>query len=151
MTKEEKLLYLSNVVFVAGTDHAISEAEAEAIEIVRQQMGASQGDLKKALHAVSHGHYQLKPCGRFSAKVRNLEDMILVAISDGEISKSEKPEILSFAKTIKISQDQISEILSEAKLRIKSQKATLTCASCEKEIPLDSTFCSECGHRVVSS
>ncbi len=151
MTKEEKLLYLSNVVFVAGTDHVISEAEAEAIEIVRQQMGASQGDLKKALHAVSHGHYQLKPCGRFSAKVRNLEDMILVAISDGEISKSEKPEILSFAKTIKISQDQITEILSEAKLRMKSQKTTLTCPSCEKEIPPDSIFCSECGHRVVSS
>ncbi|NIR15058.1 MAG: zinc ribbon domain-containing protein [Desulfobacterales bacterium] len=77
--------------------------------------------------------------------------MILVAISDGEISRSEKPEILSFAKTIKISQDQISEILSEAKLRIKSQKTTLTCTSCEKEIPPDSIFCSECGHRVVSS
>ena len=151
MTKEEKLLHLSNVVYIAGTDKVISEAEAKAIEIVRQQIGASEGDLKKALHAVNNGNHQLTPFGRFSAKVRNLEDMILVAISDGEISKSEKPEILSFAKTIKISQDQISEILSEAKLRIKSQKTTMTCTSCEKEIPPDSIFCSECGHRVVSS
>jgi uncharacterized tellurite resistance protein B-like protein len=151
MTKEEKLLYLSNVVFIAGTDQVISDAEAKAIEIVRQQIGASEGDLKKALHTVSHGNHRLTPFGRFSDKVRNLEDMILVAISDGEISKSEKPEILSFAKTIKISQDQITEILSEAKLRMKSQKTTLTCTSCEKEIPPDSIFCSECGHRVVSS
>lgn len=151
MTKEEKLLHLSNVVFIAGTDQVISEAEAKAIEIVRQQIGASEGELKQALHSVNHGNHQLTPFGRFSAKVRNLEDMILVAISDGEISKSEKPEILSFAKTIKISQDQITEILSEAKLRMKSQKTTLTCTSCEKEIPPDSIFCSECGHRVVSS
>lgn len=151
MTNEEKLLYLSNVVFVAGTDHVISEAEAKAIEIVRQQIGASKSDLKQALHAVSHGKQQLTPFGRFSAKVRNLEDIILVAISDGEISKSEKPEILSFAKTIKISRDQITEILSEAKLRMKSQKTTLTCTSCGKEIPPDSIFCPECGHRVVSS
>jgi uncharacterized tellurite resistance protein B-like protein len=151
MTKEEKLLYLSNVVFVAGTDQVISEAEAKAIEIVRQQIGASEGDLKKALHTVSHGKHPLTPFGRFSAKVRNLEDMILVAISDGEISNSEKPEIVSFAKTINISQDQITEILSEAKLRLKSQKTTLTCPSCEKEISPDSIFCSECGHRVVSS
>jgi uncharacterized tellurite resistance protein B-like protein len=151
MTDEEKLLYLSNVVFIAGTDHVISEAEAKTIEIVRQQIGASKNDLKKALHAVNHGKHQLTPFGRFSAKVRNLEDMIFVAISDGEISKSEKPEILSFAKTIKISQDQIRDILSEAKLRMNSQKATLTCTSCGKEIPPDSIFCSECGHRVVSS
>jgi Zn finger protein HypA/HybF involved in hydrogenase expression len=151
MTKEEKLLHLSNVVFIAGTDHIISEAEAKAIQIVRQQIGASEGDLKKALHSVTNGNHQLTPFGRFSAKVRNLEDMILVAISDGDISKSEKPEILSFARAIKISQDQISEILFEAKLRIKSQKSTLTCSSCEKEIPADSIFCSECGHRVVSS
>jgi Zn finger protein HypA/HybF involved in hydrogenase expression len=151
MTNKEKLLYLSNVVFIAGTDHVISEAEAKAIEIVRQQIGASKSDLKKALHAVSHGSHQLTPFGRVSDKVRNLEDMIFVAISDGEISKSEKPEILAFAKTTKISQDQFSEILSGAKLRMKSQKTTMTCTSCEKEISSDSIFCSECGHRVVSS
>ena len=151
MTNEEKLLYLSNVVSIAGTDQVISEAEANAIELVREQIGASKSDLKKALHAVSHGNHKLTPFGRFSDKVRNLEDMILVAISDGEISNSEKPEILSFAKTIKISQDQITVILSEAKLRMKSQKTTLACTSCGKEIPPDSIFCSECGHRVVSS
>ena len=65
MTKEEKLLHLSNVVFVAGTDHVISEAEAKAIEIVRQQIGASEGDLKKALHSVNNGNHQLTPLGRF--------------------------------------------------------------------------------------
>jgi len=151
MTNEEKLLYLSNVVSIAGTDQVISEAEANAIELVREQIGASKSDLKKALHAVSHGNHKLTPFGRFSDKVRNLEDMILVAISDGEISTAEKPDILSFAKTIKISQDQITDILSEAKLRMKSQKTTLTCSSCGKEIPPDSIFCSECGHRLVSS
>jgi uncharacterized tellurite resistance protein B-like protein len=152
MTNEEKLLHLSNVVLIAGTDNVISEAEAKAIEIVVHQIGASESDLKKALHAVNHGDHKLTPFGRFSDNVRNLEDMILVAISDGEISKSEKPEILSFAKTIKISQNQIAEILSETKRRMKSQKATpTTCPSCAEEIPPESIFCSHCGHRVVLS
>ena len=151
MTNEEKLLYLSNIVFIAGTDNIISEAEANTIEMLRQQIGASQSDLKKALHAVNKGEHKLTPFGRFSDNVRNLEDMILVAISDGKISKSEKPEILSFAKTIKISQNQIAEILSETKRRMKSEKATLTCPSCAEEIPPESIFCSHCGHRVVSS
>ena len=151
MTNEEKLLYLSNLVLIEGTDNVISEAEAMAIEIVRQQIGASESDLKKALPAVTPGDNRLTPFGRFSDNVRNLEDMIFVAISDGKISKSEKPEILSFAKTIKVSQKQIAEMLSETKRRMKSQKATLTCPSCAGEIPPDSIFCSHCGHRVVSS
>lgn len=151
MTNEEKVFYLSNLIFVAGVDRVVREIEARTIESIRREIGASESALKKALQAVAHGSHEVTPVGRFSEKVQNLEDMILVAISDGEISKSEKPEILSFAKTIKVSQKQITEILSEAKRRLKLQRATITCASCEKEIPSDSIFCCECGHRIVSS
>jgi predicted amidophosphoribosyltransferase len=71
--------------------------------------------------------------------------MVFVAISDGVFSNSEKPEILSFAKTIKISQDQIKQIFSEAKGRITLEKRPLSCSSCGKELPPESNFCTQCG------
>lgn len=104
--------------------------------------------MHKALTSVAQGDHQITPVGRFTDRVRNLEDMIFVSISDGELSKSEKPEILSFAKSIKITQDQLTEILSESKLRIKLLKALKKCASCGKEIPSQSKFCPQCGAEV---
>lgn len=151
MNQEDVVQYLANIISVAGADGVVSEIEGKAIESIRQEINASESDLRKALHAIAHGGHQMTPVGRFSDKVRNLEDMIFVAICDGQLSKSEKPEILSFAKAIKISQNQVSEILSEAKLRLKSQKTTMSCTSCGKDIPKESIFCPECGHRVVSS
>ena len=148
MTREEMVLYLANMISISGVDKEISSNEGEAIESVRQEIGASESDLKKALNAVAGGGFRITPIGRFSDKVRNLEDMFFTAISDGDISKSEKPELLAFAKELKITQGQLSEILSESKVRFKSQKPTKTCSSCRKEIPPESKFCPKCGVNV---
>lgn len=148
MESQDMVLYLANVILVAGANGNITEAEAQAIEAVRLSIGASQTEMKEALHRVSQGRHQMTPVGRLSERIRNLEDMIFTAISDGEISKSERPGILSFAKTIKVSQGQINEMLSEAKGRSRPEKTSRTCPSCGEQIEADAIFCSACGHRV---
>ena len=148
MTKEEMVLYLANCVLIAGVDGEISPLEGEAIESIRKEIGVSKDDLSKALNAVAQGNHQITPVGRFSDKVRNLEDMIFLSISDGELSKSEKPEIVSFTKAIKISQNQLNEIFSESKLRTKLKKTPIICSSCSKNIPPESIFCPLCGVKV---
>lgn len=148
MTNEEKVLYLANCVLIAGVNGEISPLEGEAIEGIREEIGASKDDLSKALNAVAQGNHQVTPVGRFSDKVRNLEDMIYLSISDGELSKSEKPEIISFAKATKISQNQLNEIFSESKLRTKLKKTPMICSSCGKNIPPESKFCPLCGEKV---
>ena len=96
MTKEEMVLYLANIVLVSSVDGVFNPEEAKAIETIRREIGASENGLKKALSIVGQGEHQITPVGRISDKVRNLEDMVFVSLSDGEFSKSEKPEVLSF-------------------------------------------------------
>lgn len=148
MTNEDIVQYVTNVVLISAVDGVLSPTEAKAIESICEEIGASENDLDKAVRAVREGDHQIKPVGRFSDRVRNLEDMIFISISDGEISKSEKPEILSFAKAIKLTQEQLKEILSEARLRVKLATVSLKCPSCGNENPPGSKFCSRCGSRV---
>lgn len=151
MTKEDMVLYLANAALISSVDRKLSPLEAKAIESIRQEIGATKSDLHKALTAVAQGRHKITPVGRFSDRVRNLEDMIFVSLSDRELSESEKPEVLSFAKSIKITQDQLTGILSESKLRIKLERALIRCASCGKEIPSESRFCPQCGGKAQRS
>ena len=145
MNSEDRVLYLANVILISAADGVLSDEEGEAVEKIRQETGAGEEQLKKALEAVAQGRHALKPVGRFSERVRNLEDMVFVSLADGEMSKAEKPELLSFAKQIKVTQAQISDILAQAKERCKTSEKGPSCPSCKKEIPPDSKFCPFCG------
>jgi len=145
MNKEDMVPYLANVAFVSVADGAFSPNEAKAIDSIRKEIGAGEQELTEALNIVARGGHKISSVGRFSDKVRNLEDMIFVSLADGNLDKKEKPEILSFAKAIGISQTQLTQLLSEAKLRAKSQSGQIICPSCSKEIPPESKFCPFCG------
>ena len=146
MNSEDRVLYLANVIFISAADGKLTDEEGEAIEKIRQEIGASEEQLKQALEAVATGKHRPKPVGRFSDRVRNFEDMVFVSLADGEMSKAEKPELLAFAKQIKVTQTQITDILAQTKERVLD--AGMACASCKKEIPANSKFCPFCGGSV---
>jgi len=148
MDSKEAVIYLANVVLISAADAKLSQEEGEAIEAVRREIGASEEQLKEALETVAQGRHRATPVGRFSDRVRNLEDMVFVSLTDGEMSDAEKPELLSFAKQVKVSQTQITEILAQAKARSKTLAKEPVCASCEREIPSNSKFCPFCGKGV---
>ena len=148
MNSEEKMAYLANVILISSADGNLSPEEAEGIEECRMQIGAEKIDLQQALESVVQGKHNITPVGRYSEKVKNLEDMVYIAILDGVLSESEKPEILSFAKAIKMTQDQVTEIFSEVKQRIQAKKAVNQCTGCQKDIPAISKFCPYCGAKV---
>ncbi len=145
MTRDERIVYLANVARVAGADGKVSPREGEAIERVRVELGARRDDLAEALHAVAHGRHSISPVGRLSEQIRNLEDMVFVAVCDGRLSGEEKPEVLGFAGQVEISQDQLNRILQEAKRRVSSGVPESSCPSCGKSIPSKSRFCPACG------
>ena len=145
MKREERVLYLGNVISVSAADREITPSEGRVIEDIRLEIGAEKNELGEAIQSVSEGTHRMTPVGRLSDKIRNLEDMIHVSLSDGELSDSERSEILSFAKRIDVSQGQINQILGEAKGRMTSDEGRMACASCQKEIPVESKFCPYCG------
>jgi Zn finger protein HypA/HybF involved in hydrogenase expression len=148
MNKEDMVPYLANAALISASDGKLDPREAKAIESIRKEIGAGERELNEALNLVARCGHKIRPVGRFSDKVRNLEDMIFVSLADGNLDKIQKPEILSFAKAIKISQTQLTQLLSEAKSRLKPQRGPLKCPSCRKEIPLESKFCPFCGGRI---
>ena len=148
MNSEDKVLYLANAIFISAADGKLTDEEGEAIERIRQEIGAGEEQLKQALEAVAMGKHRPKPVGRFSDMVRNFEDMVFVSLADGEMSKAEKPELLSFAKQIKVTQTQITDILAQTKERSTVLGAGPACTSCKREIPANSKFCPFCGGSV---
>ncbi len=147
MANQDLITYLANIVFVSRLDGEVDPLEKEAMESICRGMGARQEDLDSAIKTVEAGNHKPIPVGRFSDKVRNLEDMIFMSVADDQLPASQKKVILSFAKEIKVSQAQINEILSESKRRIKLQRGEMSCSSCGKEIPSDSKFCPYCGSK----
>jgi len=69
MTNEEKVIYLANVALISAVDGQVNPIEAEAIESVKHDIGATEPDLHKALNAVSQGNHKITPVGRFSDRV----------------------------------------------------------------------------------
>jgi len=145
MIGKEIISYLANVITIASADGFISEKEEGAIERVYKEIKAKKTDLEEAKRTTKKGDYQVAPVGRYSERLRNLEDMIFVALSDSDLSDSEKKVILPFAKAIGAKQQQINTILSESITRFRTYNSTIICPSCGHEIPSDWKFCAECG------
>ena len=148
MAEEDRVLYLANIISISRVDGKLGSHEQKAIEEICQTIGARKDDLDEAMKAVAGGNYQVAPVGRFSDKVKNLEDMVFIALSDGQLPESEKKEIRSFARAINVNQDQINEIVSESKNRLRPESPLLTCPACEEKIQRDSTFCAYCGAKI---
>ena len=92
------------------------------IKAILEDISADISDLKQAVSFIEKGDRRITPTGRFSDRVRNLEDMIFIALADGRMPETEKELILPFAQEIKISQTQLKEIVSEAKRRVEGLK-----------------------------
>jgi uncharacterized tellurite resistance protein B-like protein len=148
MTGKELVRYLANLIMVAKADGSMREEEQEVIVWAFEEIHARETDFEEANTITENGGYQATPVGRYSERIRNLEDMIFVALSDSALSDPEKKLIRSFARAIGAKREQIDTIVSEAIARFRTYKATMTCPNCRYEIPAAWRFCSECGTAV---
>jgi uncharacterized tellurite resistance protein B-like protein len=151
MRGKDLISYLANLITIATADELISKEEESAIERVYKEINAKETNLKEAKMITKKGDYQVTPVGRYSERIRNLEDMIFVALSDSDLSDSEKNVILTFAKAIGAKQEQINTILSESITRFRNYNATIVCPGCDHEIPSDWKFCAECGTSIQAA
>jgi len=147
VTENQMVIYLANLVWIAAVDGDVKPDEAKTIASICHEIGATETVLHKALSVIAKGDYKLFPVGRFSDKIRNLEDMILVSLKDDPLVESEESGVLSFAGSIKITQNQLNEMISESKVRVFLQKTSIKCNLCDKEVPPPSKFCPYCGNK----
>lgn len=145
LSDEEKIAYLANLVAVSRADGAVSPNETNAIEAAQKRIGAKKAALRKADTLAQSDGFSPSVVGSFSSRIANLEDMIAVSLADGALDQAEKPIVLTFAKRVGITNEQLQLILSEVRASLSSDSATRACPTCSAKVPRDAKFCPECG------
>ena len=145
LSEEEKITYLANLMAVSRADGSVSPNETYAIETAQKRIGAKRTALRKADTLAQSDGFSPTPVGSFSFRIANLEDMIVVSLADGTLDHEEKPVVLTFARKVGITNEQLQLILSEVRTSLKSEGATRACPSCSAKVPRDAKFCPACG------
>ncbi len=140
--------YLANIILVISADGARAPKEAEALERIRGEIGAKKGDLNKAIKLVEGRIHKLTKVGRWSIQISNLEDMLFVALVDGELKDAESSVLTEFAEKLGINQPQLDLMQAEAERRI-SVVTDKKCVGCSAKIPAEAKFCPHCGAAAI--
>ncbi|MDT8390567.1 MAG: zinc-ribbon domain-containing protein [Lentisphaeria bacterium] len=144
MDKKQIPTYLANVLSVARADNVIADSEQVALDTLCAEIGAKKTDLKKAEKLVASTDFVPQPVGRFSDRVRNVEDMIFVSLMDGDLGEAETAIIVSFIKKTELNQEIVDGLMAEGQARVDAICDT-TCSSCGSEITASAKFCPSCG------
>ena len=145
MEEYEVVQYLANVLVVARADGSFGAREDAAMESIRLAIKAKKSELNKAIKLAGSDDFILVPPGRYSERIRNIEDMIFVALLDDELADKEKQVITDFAKKAGCVQEQINLILRETKRRIRDNQSEIPCPSCQDLVLANAKFCPSCG------
>jgi len=145
LTNDQKVYYLSNVIFLARADGKLSPKESDTILKVQKKLGARKSDLNKAHKQAENADFKIVPIGHFVDKVQNLEDLIYISLVDGTLDDTEKPLVIEFAKKINISNEQLNLVVSDVKNLLSSESGSTSCPRCGEKIKNSAKFCPECG------
>jgi hypothetical protein len=151
MNEDEKTLYLANVLRIAFADKSLSARETAALEEVRKSVDAKKGILASAQKAVESGSYALAKVGSFADQVRNLEDMLFVALVDQDLNESENVLVCDFARLISLTQAQVDQLVTETSRRCDAANHEVACPSCSKSVSAQARFCPSCGQALASA
>ena len=149
MNSSQRIVYLANIVLISRADKILSLAEEDTLELIANDIQATAEDVAAARRRVDQGDYHPTAVSRFSDNVRNLEDMLLVALVDDELVEPEKIEIVQFARDIGVTQPQLDLILSQVRRCIRQMRqAAPNCPACGQNLQPGSRFCTQCGTRL---
>jgi rRNA maturation endonuclease Nob1 len=148
LKNDQLITYISNIIYVARIDGKISASETKAIDEIQKRLGVKKSDLNKATQKAESPDFKINLVGHFSDKIKNLEDIIYVALIDGELDEKEKLLFIEATSDLKINSEQIDIIIDDVKNYLDSQSYCKICANCNSNIDTNAKFCPECGSPV---
>ena len=122
MNRQEQVRYLANVYCVLKADGNVQRVEEQAFEVIARDIGAGYFERRRAVELAQPKDYSLQLVGRWSDRIRNLEDMLYAAFCNGIVQKVETGPIKGFAARLGITQEQLDLIKRETKSRYKQSK-----------------------------
>ena len=121
MTNEEEVRYLANIYHVLASDNEVGREEERLFEAISREIHAGYSERRQAMELAESQGVQTNVSPRWSERIRNLEDMIFAAYSNGVLEPSEKKAIVEYAKHLGIDQQQLDLIKQESKNRHEEQ------------------------------
>ena len=148
---QDKIHYLANVLHVAFADKSLSTRETAALEEIRKGIDVKKGLVTSAQKAVESGSYSFIKAGSFADQVRNLEDILFVALMDADLNETESQLVNAFYSLIGITKEQYEKIFEDTLHRCDSSSHEITCPSCSKSVQAQARFCPSCGQSLASA
>ena len=122
MKNEEAARYLANIYLVLASDNEVKRDEERLFEAISREIKAGYLERRQAMKLAENQEVQTNVSARWSERIRNLEDMIFVAYSNGVLEPLEKQAIVKYAKHLGIEQQQLNLIKKEVKQRHEASR-----------------------------
>ncbi len=119
VAKANRPRYLANVLSIAKIGGKVAATESLVLRSIIHRIGGTQEDLAAAGKLLGEGHYQVQLPDSLNERMDNLQDMIMVAIADGNLSPMEAAPIERMAKAMKYAQADVDLAMRRAKNALK--------------------------------
>ena len=122
MEKEDQVKYLANVYYVLLADGEVDSVETRVNETITREIGAGYFERKAAQDSARSEGFEFQYVDRWSERVRNFEDLLFAALCNGVTHPAEKKQIKTYLKPLRINQEQLDLMISQAKQRYEQFK-----------------------------
>lgn len=119
MNEADQRQYLGNLIAIAAADEVVLMSENAFLAQVCANIGASP-ELLVELLELKGTQVELGSLSRYSMRIACLEDMIELAMIDGDVALDEKKVIFVVAQKSGISKDVVLTLIGEARLRVEA-------------------------------
>ena len=113
MDSEEKVRYLANVLHICGRERSGRSLIEKALSEVCKGIGAFYSDRSKAQALLDSGSFEMQFTGRLSERIRNVEDMLFLAMVDGEIPADQQEVLTGVAREARLDMAILERIVDE--------------------------------------
>lgn len=120
MNRAEKVAYLANVLTIAGADDVVALQEKLAIRSIISRIQADASVVEDATRLLASGDYKIKSLGTPSQRSANIEDMIMVALADGELDSSEIKPIEKMTDALGYVQADMDMMVKKAQSQLRN-------------------------------
>ena len=120
MRSNPTIIHLANVLAIAEADGALSDVENGALHDIMFRIGADEADLDAARALLTRG--EAYPLQAFSDPVTNMqmiENMVLVALADGQVSPYESQPLEAFLSGLGFAQADMDMIVKRVRVRLR--------------------------------
>ncbi|OIP33012.1 MAG: hypothetical protein AUK47_19690 [Deltaproteobacteria bacterium CG2_30_63_29] len=122
MNAADQRQYLGNLIAIATADAVVLMSENAFLAQVCANIGAPPELLVELLENRG-SDIELRPLSRYSTRILCLEDMIELAMIDGDVALDEKKVIFVVAQKSGISKDIVLTLIHEARQRLEAAES----------------------------